>query len=353
MSNALIKVDSETISSNDQMNKLVSKLKDQTIPLFPETVQFRDPALKYGVALVTVDLKLDKYGNNKDIYRNESGGYCLHLSKTNEVGQQFGVVYTDSKIIERKTDDRGRVVFISHQVRGKCKSVDGTVKEDVATGKYDYYRDCEKYVSKKDGKQLTNMINSRRSHAEALAESNAKSRLIGKLVTKLPSSFTIDELKKPFLIPYVIEDTNELINQLDPEDRGEMKKALISKRLGIATKIYPAGSSQPSLPEQTQRNETDPSNKNIEEANFVDKPDKNTEPDPKEQNRIIAEEFRGVEQNERTEKILNLIKIKDWKHPKGAIVTTTMINKATIDDQINRIEEMLNMPDLIEEEVGL
>lgn len=341
-SNALIKLTEERIDSNEKLQNFIEKAKAITIPLFPETVQFTDSALKFGAALVTVDLKLDDYGNNRDVYRNESGGYCLHLSKLNEIAQQAGIVITDSRILERKTDERGRVVFISHQVKGRLKSVDGSIKEDVATGKYDYYRDCEKYV-KKDGKQITGMINSRRSHAEALAESNAKTRLFTKLVAKLPTNFTLDELRKPFLIPYVLEDKDEILKSLPIEDQYAIKRDLARKRLGLFDIIY-------SVPE-----------KKVEEANAVIINDDN-DSHPKleelttqanndapwtteEENRINAETFRDALQEERTEKILALIKLKGYKDPSGTPLTAKRIEKNSVENQINFIKKLLNLPD--------
>lgn len=305
----LIRLTEERIDSNEKLSLFVEKAKALTIPLFPETVQFTDTALKYGAAIVTVDTTLDQYGNNRDIYRNESGGYCLHLSKLNEIAQQAGIQIIDSRIIERKTDEQGRVTFISHQVRGRLKSVDGSIKEDVATGKYDYYRDLEKYIGK-DGKPLEKMIKSRRSHAEALAESNAKTRLFNKLVAKLPTNFTLDELKKPFLIPYVIEDKDELIKSLPEEDQREIKRRLAMKRLGLMEEIYP--STQP----ETAKTETNTAAQSSEvvdvEVEVVDD-DKEEILSKEEQNRLAAETYRDAPQKERTEKILMLCKIKGQK----------------------------------------
>lgn len=340
MNAQLIKLTEERIDNNTALSTFVDKAKAVTIPLFPETVQFTDSALKFGAAVVSVNLTLDSYGNNRDIYKNETGQYCLHLSKLNEIAQQAGIQIVDSRMLERKTDEQGRVTFISHQVKGKMKSVDGSIKEATVTGKYDYFRDTEKYV-KKDGTRIDGMIKSRRTHAEALAESNAMSRLYNKLIAQIPTSFTIDELKKPFLIPYVIEDKEELLKGLPKEDQIQIKKELARKRLGIAESIYGAPkqveeANYTVVPEDDQKNS---SNQNSEQS----------EEEKKQQNKILAGEFKDASQEERTEKILNLIKIKGWKHPQNAVVTSAMISKATIDKQIERIEELLNMPDPVEE----
>jgi hypothetical protein len=327
---ALIKLTEERINTNEQLVSFVERAKAVTIPLFPETVQFTDTALKYGAAIVTVDTTLDNYGNNRDVYKNESGGYCLHLSKLNEIAQQAGIQITDSRILERKTDERGRVTFIEHQVRGRLKSVDGSVKEDVATGKYDYFRDQEKYTSEKQ-------VKSRRSHAEALAESNAKTRLFNKLVAKLSSSFTLEELKKPFLIPYVIEDKDALLAGLPVEDQLSIKKEVARKRLGLVDAIYapPQGYEQ-SKGEQIQDAEVITETITEEKKPLLS---------PEEQNHNAALTYKDAPQKERTEKILNLIKIKDFKDPNGTAFTAARIEKASVDDQVKFIEKLLNLPD--------
>lgn len=341
---ALIKLTDVRINDNTSLSTFIDNAKAVTIPLFPETVQFTDSALKYGAAIVSVNLNLDQYGSNKDIYKNESGGYCLHLSKINEIAQQAGVQITDSRILERKVDERGRVTFIEHQVKGRMRSVDGSIKEDVATGKYDYFRDCEKYINKKDGQPITGMINSRRSHAEALAESNAKTRLFNKLVAKLPSSFTLDELKKPFLIPYVIEDKNELLKDLPKETQQKIKEEVARKRMGLMDDIYPAKK----VIEEAQvvTSDEDQSMHQVSEANVVEEKPMFT---PEEKARLDAETYKDAPQKERTEKILTLYKLKGIRNKDGSEITVQQVERASIDKQIEAIEKLLLTPDAEEE----
>lgn len=341
---SLIKLTDERIGDNNALVAFVDKAKAVTIPLFPETVLFTDPAIKFGAAIVSVDTNLDSYGNNKDVYKNESGGYCLHLSKINEIAQQAGVQITDSRILERKVDERGRVTFIEHQVRGRMKSVDGSIKEDVATGKYDYFRDVEKYV-KRDGTQITGMINSRRSHAEALAESNAKTRLFNKLVAKLPSSFTFDELKKPFLIPYVIEDKNAIINELPKEEQDKIRTEIARKRLGLVDTMYPQQDKvlvEASAPQETTN---EPMNQ-VSEAQVISETPILTK---EEKAHIDAETYRVAPQKERTETILKLYKLKGIKNRDNTDITAAQVEKADLNKQIEAIEKLLLTPDAVEE----
>src|SRR5574338_769883 len=339
---ALLKLTDERISDNNSLASFVDKAKQVTIPLFPETVQFTDPAMKFGAAIVSVDLNLDNYGNNKDVYKNESGGYCLHLSKINEIAQQAGVQITDSRILERKVDEQGRVTFIEHQLRGRMRSVDGSIKEDVATGKYDYFRDREKYV-KKDGTLIEGMIKSRRSHAEALAESNAKTRLCHKLVAKLPSSFTLDELKKPFLIPYVIEDKDAIIKDLPLEEQARIKTEVARKRLGLVNEIYPNAPKSLTGPgEDTEL----PRDNGISEAQVIDEKPMFT---PEEKAHIDAETYRDAPQKERTERIVTLYKLKGIRNKDNSEITAQQVEKASIEKQIEAIEKLLLTPDAVEE----
>ncbi len=358
MNQSLIKLTEEKIGNNTALASFIDKAKQQTICLFPDTVQFTDPALKFGAAIVTIDTSVDQYGNpvktNKDIYKNESGGYCLHLSKINEISQHSGIQITDSRILDRKTDQNGRVTYIEHQVKGELKYVDGSIKKDIATGKYDYFRDVDKYIDK-DGKRLDKMIANRRNHAEALAESNAKTRLYNKLNFKLPSSFTLDELKKPFLVPFIIEDKDELLKQLPQEAQDEIRKDLVRSRLGIANQIY-GGQNQI---EDAQIIISDPPNNNGNNGNGYKRTKQEKLPEakqptmtPEEQNHIIAEEFGQSTQAERTQKILDLCKIKGVKNPGDKEITAKQIESSNnpVDKQILFIEKLLNMPDADEGE---
>ncbi len=332
---ALLKLTDVRINDNTSLVSFIDQARAVTTPLFPETVQFTDPAFKYGAAIVSVDLNLDNYGNNKDVYKNESGGYCLHLSKINEIAQQAGVQITDSRILERKVDERGRVTFIEHQVKGRLKSVDGSIKEDVATGKYDYFRDMEKYV-KKDGTLIEGMIKSRRSHAEALAESNAKTRLFNKLVAKLPSSFTLEELKKPFLIPYVIEDKDAIINSLPKEEQGKIRTELAKKRLGLIDTVYSQGPKTIEDAQVITEEAEPPMNQVIEEKPIFT---------PEEKAKFDAETYKDAPQKERTEKILTLYKLKGIKNPNGTEVTASQVESQPVVKQLLAIEKLLLMPD--------
>ena len=331
--NAIIKLAEEKIESNTRLQTFVQEAKQHAIVLFPETVQFVDPALKFGAAVVSVNTTLDNYGNNKDIYKNETGGYCLHLSKLNEIAQTAGIQIIDSRVLERKTDETGRVIYINHQVTGRMKAIDGSLKQLTTTGKYDYHRDLQ---SLGKGDPANKQVNARRKHAEALAESNAITRLYNKLMAKLPTSFTLDELKKPFLIPFVIEDREVILNELPEQDRIQIKKELAMKRLGLADQIYGNGNGRPTAEEAVV-------------TVVEDEPEEQqATPQPVEipkTNREYAEEYRNVPQEQRSRKILELIKSTGHKDPKGGEITASRIAKMPIDQQIKFLEVLFDAND--------
>ena len=330
MANAeLIKWTEEKIDSNQALMDFRERALTKTICLFPETVSFNQSELKYGVAIVSVDTKVDDKGNNRDIYRT-SNGYALHLNKLNEIAQTADIRIIDSRISERQVDENGRVTLVIHTIKWELKSVDGSVKSGEATGKYDYYAD---QASKSE-----NQTKERRKHAEALAESNARVRAFNMASLKLQNSYTLEELKKPFLIPFVIEDKNELLKDLPLDIQIDLKKQVAMKRLGLVDTMYPA--SQTKQIEDASYDEVD---KTTGEIKPTAKPDPKTGVTAAEENHINAETFREASQAERTEKILNLVKIKEFKTPTGKPVTAKNIENSTIDKQIAFIEMLLNL----------
>ncbi len=329
--NSLMRFTERKIGDNNQLQIFVQEARSVANVIFPETLPFSDKYCKLGVEIVTIDPN-----NSNHIYKNESGGYCLHLSKLNEIAKAAKIRVVDSKILERRVDERGQVTFISHQVTVEYRTVTGEMIRESYTGKYDYFNDL---ATKKEGQ-----VKSRRKHAEALAESNALTRAFNKVLPQLPQSFEMKDFSKPFLVPYVLDDKDALIKDLPPETQNKIQEDLARKRLGIADQIYKT----PKPP--------------IEDAQIIDETIKPPQPtsnpntgiSKEDENKILANEFRQATQEERTGKILNLIKIKDWKHPQGVEVTAKMIDKAPLETQIARIEELLNMPDaVVEEEASL
>ncbi len=338
MTNALAKLSNEVVSSNDEMHALIERVKSETIPLFPDTLNFGfRPEFKLSATLVTVDVN-----NNKDVYRNESGQFSLHLTKLNEISQAAGLVVVGSKIAERKTDERGLVIYISHEISWEMKSIDGSIKKGVQTGKYDYYND----VATKSEKQ----VRQRRKHAEALAESNALTRAFNKAIAKLPQGFTQQELKKPFCIPCVVEDKNELIKSLPKEVQDRVNEDYVRKQLGISNAIYggPAPTNKLNASEESepQPNSSSGNINNIPDATFTESSNGMSQ---EEQNKITAEEFRGSPQPERTAVIMKELKRTGYTDKDGVPFTEQRVEKNSVDTQIKFLEKLLNMEEVVED----
>lgn len=341
----LQKVNNKIIGSNTELQTFYEDIKALTIPLIPETLNFGvRPELKLSATLVTVDTQVDKYRNNRDIYSTDGGKYALHLTKLNEIAQAAGLRIIDSRIIERQVDEHGLVVYISHQMKWEMKSIDGSMKDGTVTGKYDYMADlADMKAEKKSEAQITK----RRRHADALAESNCLTRAISKALAKLPQSFTLEELNKPFLVPCVIEDKRELLKGLPPEARARLQEMEAARALGLLETMYPqqkrevAPETSPNVepPAAHQQAPAGKASDNVEDATVIGE----TEMSQAEKNRIIAEEFRGSSQQERTEKILTLAKLTGYKLPDGREIKAGTIERSNMDKQINIIEHLLNL----------
>lgn len=330
-SQALIKFTEQKIGSNQQLQSFVQEARKVANVIFPETVSFSDQYAKLGVEIVTVNIN-----NSKEVYKNESGGYCMHLSKLNEIAKAAKIRVTDSRILERKTDDSGKVTFISHQVKVSYRTVSGEMIEEVFTGKYDYFRDSDKFNSEKQIKQ-------RRSHAEALAESNALYRAFNKVLPQLSTSFSAPELAKPFLVPFVEDDMNAMIADLPAEDQIQLKKELTRKRMGLTEGIYPSASPQTQKPRpaSSDTTESNPGSDqyNADDAQVIE--EQSAQIPPEEQAKITAEEFRNSPQDIRTKKILDLVKETNYNDPNSVAITESRIEKQSLDNQITFIIKLL------------
>lgn len=320
MSTQLVKLTEERIGNNNQLQKFVQQARAVANVIFPETLPFSDKYCRLGAEIVTVNPNDDK-----QVYQNESGGFCLHLSKLNEIAKAAKIRVVGSRILERKVDETGRVTFISHEVTVQYRTVSGEMIKESYTGKYDYFNDA----ATKSEKQTK----SRRKHAEALAESNALTRAFNKVLPQLPQSFNKKDFDKPFLIPYVEEDKDAALRDLSPEDQNYVKKQRALKALGIADTIYQSG--------------TPGSSKQVEEAVVTEEITEvpQNETPPNETPEVIAETYREAPQKERTEKILQLIELKKFKDP----ITVSRIEANSLDNQIKFLKKLLEMPDAEEE----
>jgi len=247
------------VRDNQALAQVIQQVKEQSNSLIPEMLNFVKPDIKLGFQLISVDTNLpdetynikDTTGawvkkskkalSNNDIYSVDGGKFALHLKKLNEIAQGAGLRIIDSKILMREVDAEGRATFIKHQVRWEMKQIDGSTKVGVATGEYNYQEDMQRFFKASQTADDNKQIQKRRNYAGALAESNAVSRAIQQALPKLKASYKIEELKKPFLVPCVIQDVTEMLNE-----HPDLKRAYIAQQLGLTNFLFPQPT-QPSI----------------------------------------------------------------------------------------------------------
>ena len=345
------------VSNNSELSELLLMAKEVSIPLIPETTQFSDDFIKLGVTFVRVKTTFpnklsygkdtgEKADSNGDIYRTDNGQFALHHTKLNEIAKAAGVQIYESKLVERACDDKGSVVYISHSVKAKWRSVDGVFHDEAITGTYDYFAD----VASKSQK----MADRRRSNADALAESKAYSRLFRKAIPQFQGSYSLSELEKPFAVPFVVDDQKALLNTLSPQDREEVNKAMVMKRLGVVEQMYPRRVGSAPLSDRVEAPHTNPAAQaaKLDPAKEVFAPvsqptsnsgQANGELSQAEMNLLTAEEYRGAEQRDRTGFFVKLQEERELDQTCAA-VTTVQFEKSNIDSQIKFLIKLLSFP---------
>lgn len=344
---SLVKVSQELIGDANKLNTIYQELKDKTICLIPETANFSaDKSKKLSLTVITVDTKMESAFGNQDIYKTDSGTYALHLTKVREIFLAAGGSVDDSRILERKVDQEGRVLFISHQLKGQIQSIDGTIKTATATGKYDFIRDCDRF--RKDGQPNMNAVNQRRKHAEALAESNAMQRLIISLVAKLKPSYSLTELQsKPIVVACVTQSKEGLLELLPEAERAQVRSEFVRKQLGLGNPIYEGRQIEQSKPEPEEVKVQDVSMSDEEYERVEAETTHYEEEAPTmllgEDIREQAEMYRDLTDDDRAERIMNLVETTGYVPANGGAMTIERIRKATIDQQIDFVELLLRL----------
>lgn len=344
---SLVKVSQELIGDANKLNTIYQDLKDKTICLIPETANFSaDKSKKLSLTVITVDTKMESAFGNQDIYKTDSGTFALHLTKLREIFLSAGGSVDDSRILERKVDQDGRVLFISHQLKGRIQSIDGTIKMATATGKYDYIRDCDRF--QKNGQPNMAAVGQRRKHAEALAESNAMQRLIISLVAKLKPSYSLTELQsKPIVVACVTQSKEGLLELLPEAERAQVRSEFVRKQLGLGNPIYEGRQIEQSKPEPEEVKVQDVSMSDEEYERVEAETTHYEEEAPTmllgEDIREQAEMYRDLTEEDRAERIMNLVETTGYVPSKGGAMTIERIRKATIDQQIDFVEQLLRL----------
>ena len=216
------------VKNQVELNQALNKLRVHFNVMVPAQMNFSSPMHKVALEAVQLDANVDSKKNGVDIYSPDgSDKYTLHYKAANKIAGAAGINWTKSYAAKRDVGNDGRVIYVEHVVEWEVKKINGSTKKGVTTGHYRYEEDKAKLGA--NPKQ----IETRRRFAEGLAESNAKLRAIFEALEQLPRHFTLDELKKPFLIPCVVEDLNELA-----KDDPEIRKMIVANSLGIVDQVF-------------------------------------------------------------------------------------------------------------------
>jgi hypothetical protein len=376
------------IDSSGGLAKLLAIAEEQTISLIPKTITFGTrPELILTAHLIFVNTVLgDRFFYNKDrqkvtykeksngdiyLVDKESGKYALSNRKLKEIADAANITTVDlNRVGEIERDENGRINYVKYKLIWERLDIDGTLKKGVAEGFYSFQAQVDKKKKEDEKEGTTSFLDKQRGDGEKLAIANCYSRAIRDAIPQMPNTFTLEELKKPLLIPSVTKDLSKLI-----EKYPRIEEALLAKELGISDLMYGAKSEtifQPKplvIPQNNADNTEiipDPEDKKNESQNvgspknekaetMQPKPteeklsntasDKKAEsqisnPTPQELNKITAKEFEDQTPKIRKEKIEELLKQKGkvWtgKHP---------IEKYNATQHIKYIEDLLNMPD--------
>lgn len=215
-----------TVKSQKELNTALQNLKQNFNVLVPAQMNFSSPLHKVALEAVQLDPSVDGKKNGIDIYSPDgSERFTLHYKAANKIAGAAGINWTKSFVAKREVGEDHRVIYVEHVVEWEVKRPNGSTKKGATTGYYRYEED--------KAKLQPSQVNSRRRFAEALAESNAKLRGIFEALEQLPRHFTLDEIRKPFLVPCVIEDLSDII-----KDDPEAKRMVVAHSLGIVDQVY-------------------------------------------------------------------------------------------------------------------
>jgi hypothetical protein len=214
------------VRTQAELSQALTQLKEHFNVLVPAQMNFSSPLHKVSFEAVQLDPEVDQKGNGVDIYRPSGGnGFTLHYKAANKLAAAANIQFSNGRMVKRDVDNDGRVTYAEFTVAWSVKRVNGSIRQGESTGSY-------KWEEEKRGPNL-NMAEKARRFAEQRAESNAKIRAIFEALDMLPRAFTQEDIKKPFLVPCVVEDLNDLL-----KDNPEGRNMLLAHTLGITDQIY-------------------------------------------------------------------------------------------------------------------
>lgn len=381
--NSLLNITNQKVNDNTQLQSIFAQADQKTNNLVPSSMTFgARPELVLGFTLVSVNTEFEKYEYKGKQYEQQTNGdiflvdkkskrYALHLRKLKEIAQAAGVKITHQTEIDHQYDEKGKTTYVKFELGWEMINIDGSTKSGMQIGEYSFLAQVEKH-KKEDGTMNEDFLEKQRGDGAKLAMSNALGRAIKDALPKMKGMFTIEELKKPFLVPCVIKDLSKLL-----EKYPDVEKMLLAKELGISDMIYnhqnkmledhlatnenlrlnAADATEP-LPKELNEGKSLPAEKEIPASGSgIEQPQNQTsvqqsvepkadnkvsEPTLQELNKITAKEYQDQPENVRVKKIDDLLKQKgkSWtgKNP---------VEKYTPAQHIKFIEDLLNLPDSV------
>lgn len=205
------------VSSQEELTETLRKsyTPDKFNLLVPPAMNFSSPYHKVALVPVWVDTTVDdKYHNGREIWSPDGGkSFTFHLTLLNKLAGTANIIWKNSQQLKREVDpDDKRTTFIEHQVEWSVQKPDGSWRHGKTVGYYNYQEDKQRFSRRPA------QVESRRNFSGQMAESNAKTRAIFEALDGISRQYTKEELKKPFLVPRVVEDYRDLIGD-DPQAR--------------------------------------------------------------------------------------------------------------------------------------
>jgi hypothetical protein len=204
-------------------NLLSPELSIQEIPLLHEI----------SLRLVRVDppVQVDNEWKSPDIYKDESNKGSVSWSLTgrmlSKIASCAGISWYP--MLTGRIDDGSDPNYRNYRAAGWLIDFDGSKREIHGEKEVDF-RDGSPTVAGWSEQRLRRA----RQHILAQAESKAKNRAIRQALA-IKSSYTVEELKRPFTIPKLILDSQ---NHPDPEIRKLAASRIIDRALGISAQLF-------------------------------------------------------------------------------------------------------------------
>lgn len=338
-------------------NALTVEVIDKKYPIaeynrvFPSTTHF-ESVIPYHKASIEV-LHISPNVNDKEVFKLASTKIgnewipVLSLTKIalDKIGNLLGVEWLPEKC--RRTDDRTDPNITEFSVVGRIKKFDGsyltltgTKQIDLQVYEAEHRFQCEEKVLSEKGwnfsgnkyktleapgcsSAIDRSVRKRMievgKHKLALAESGAKTRAIRSFGVK--STYTPDELKKPFAVPHLHIDHEAIAK--DPS----AKRAVLNSAIGAESQLFPddGGTSESAEIIQDDVEEKPPE-------------DKNQEPDAATLRTYQEAEFKSFDFETRFESVEKLLEKHNVQvDGKPLVITKEAFKKRTNEKQVGAL----------------